>query len=100
MHYLKITSDSKKEILKLIESIKLKEQEFCLLTYDDDKSTHYFVSDLYKTAKLDALLSDLEIEFSIMDEKEVKRLSPLYENPPMSRGYLYIGNYNLMPFSI
>ena len=44
MKYLKITTDNRRLILDVLNAAQIGEMDFCLLTYDEDKKTHYLAN--------------------------------------------------------
>ena len=98
MKYLKITTDNGRLILDLLSAAKIREMDFCLVTYDEDKTTHYLAHhdenhDLIKLA-----LEKQQITCEDFPEKEMQKFSPSYDKSRQHRDFLGVGNVNLMPF--
>ena len=98
MKYLKITTDNGRLILDLLSAAKIREMDFCLVTYDEDKTTHYLANhdenhDLIKLA-----LEKQQITCEDFPEKEMQKFSPSYDKSRQHRDFLGVGNVNLMPF--
>src|SRR4030095_15982344 len=98
MKYLKITTDNRRLILESLNVAKIREMDFCLITYDQDKNTHYLAihdqnHDLIKLA-----LERQQITCEDFPQIEMQKFSPSYDKSRQHRDFLGVGNVTLMPF--
>ncbi len=99
MKYLKIITDNRRLILDVLNAAQSREMDFCLLTYDEDKNTHYLANHDENHHVIKSVLEGQKITCEDFPEKEMHRFSPLYDKPRKHRNFLGVGNVNLMPFS-
>lgn len=99
MKYLKITTDNRRLILDVLNAAQIREMDFCLLTYDEDKKTHYLANHDENHDVIKLVLEGQKITCEDFAEKEMRSFSPLYDKLRKHRDFLGVGNVNLMPFS-
>ena len=98
MKYLKITTDNGRLILDLLSAAKIREMDFCLVTYDEDKNTHFLANHDENHSRIKLALERQQITCEDFPEKEMQKFSPSYDKSRQHRDFLGVGNVNLMPF--
>lgn len=100
MKYLKITTDNRRLLLHVLNAAQIEEMDFCLLTYDEDKKTHYLANHEENHDVIKLVLEGQKITCEDFPENEMHKFSPLHDKPRKHRNFLGVGNVNLMPFSV
>ena len=100
MKYLKITTDNRRLILDSLDAAKIREMDFCLITYDEDKNTHYLANHEENPDLIKLALEKQKITCEDFPQKEMRKFSPSYDKSRQHRDFLGVGNVNLMPFSM
>jgi len=99
MKYLKITTDNRPLILESLNAAKIREMDFCLITYDEDKNTHYLANHDQHHDLIKLSLEKQKISCEDFPEKEMQKFSPSYDKLRQHRDFIGVGNVMLMPFS-
>lgn len=97
--FLKITAPEK-DIMHVLNFLNPGEHEFCLLKFSDDKESRYLAYPDGKENGVELLYKDIGVDFKELSYDEMRKLSPMFSKPAMSRRYEWTGNIDLMPFGI
>jgi hypothetical protein len=93
MKYLKIQTDTARPVIDILFAREIPDSDYCLLSFDDNKNTHYFAGHEEDHKVIKIVLDEKGILNEEIGEDSLKKINP-------TKRYSLFGNGRLMPFSI